>query len=449
MWSTTEFEYGLEDFHPQNRESLIRGAYLIGQKAGQSFSKSLGNSFRQTVARILSKDSMTTDKMLAGSIKATVERCQQSNSDRIIVAQDTSYFNYSGHKQMEGLKAIQGKIKGIVQHNVLAIDEQGIPLGMLYQHNWTRKGANAFEIESEKWFAGLQATNEHLGSLTKPVVLVQDREADIFDFFKAPRAQNIDLLVRIYQPRKLERLPEAEVADLYSIIDQLPELGTHQVQIRRANREVTLTLSIQASPVNVWPRKDLSPRLHKTKGLSVVVAKEIAAIDRKGNDCFDPQKAANWILLTSLQVESLQQACQVVGYYARRWVIERLHYTLKSGSLKVEKLQFDDVLTTFNALAFYTIIAWRILFLTLSVRQHPKQSPGKYFDDVEMKVLQSKLPQAKQSLAQAIKALGMLVNFVPTKAQPFPGIKVMAEAIHTLNTITQAIKEIYNDPLQD
>ena len=449
MWSTHEFSAGLEGFHWMNKESLVRGAYLIGQQAGQSFSRSLGNSFRQTVAGILAKKEMTPEKMLKGSIKATVQRCGEAKGERIIVAQDTTYYNYSGHKKMEGLGVIQGKVKGIIQHNALAIDETGIPLGMLHQCNWTRGGVNDLELESDKWFRGLQAVNEHLGQLDKSVVVVQDREADIFDFFKAPRAEHIDLLVRICQRRKLEIPPEQEVAGLYSAIEQLPRLGTCQVSIRRANREVQLTLSLQASPVNVLPRKDLSPKLHKIRGLSVVVAKEIAAVDHKGNDCFDPEEAVCWILLTSLDVQSLEQARQIVYYYSLRWLVERLHYTLKSGSLEVEKLQFDDVLTTFNALAFYTIIAWRILFLTLSVRQEPDQSPESYFTALERKVLKSKSPQADKSLEQAIKALGKLVNFVPTTAQPFPGVKIMAEALRKLNDITEALKDIYDDPLQD
>ena len=116
----------------------------------------------------------------------------------------------------------------------------------------------------------------------------------------------------------------------------------------------------------------------------------------------------------------------------------------------MEKLQFDDVQTTFNALAFYTIIAWRILFLTLSVRQEPNQNPQNHFTPLERKVLRSKIPQADESLALAIKALGKLVNFVPTTAQPFPGVKVMAQALRKLHDITQALKDIYPDhPLQD
>ena len=448
MWSEAEFRNGLHDFHPQNRKSLARAAALIFQNAGHSFSRSLGNSFRQTVSGILAKSEMNTEEMLAGHISSTIDRCQACPG-RIIVTQDTVFYNYTSHRKMEGLGAIKEAIKGTIQHNALAVNDRGVPLGLIYQYNWTRGGANAWEVESTKWFKGLDATNRHLGQLDKSVVLVQDREADIFAFFKADRAPNVDLIVRLYQPRRIETPEDQTVAYLAEAILRFPSLGSQQVSIRRANQEQDLTLSIQAAPTNVFPHKDLSPRLHKTQGLSMVVATEIAAKDKNGNDCFDPQNRAQWILLTSLEVNSLEKAAEVVRYYALRWVVERFHYTCKSGSLFVERLQFDDVTTIFNALAFYGIIAWRILFLTLSVREIPQHDPQAYFSPLEIKVLKTKDPNAAKSLDLAIKALGKLVNFVPTTKQPYPGIKIMTLALRKLHDVVQVLEQIDRDPLQD
>ena len=45
-------------------------------------------------------------------------------------------------------------------------------------------------------------------------------------------------------------------------------------------REVKLSLRLKARKVNVYPRKDLSAKKkHKTQGLSLVVAEEIACVD--------------------------------------------------------------------------------------------------------------------------------------------------------------------------
>jgi len=41
---------------------------------------------------------------------------------------------------MTGLGTIQGKVRGLLQHNVLLLDEVGVPLGLLAQQYWTRRG---------------------------------------------------------------------------------------------------------------------------------------------------------------------------------------------------------------------------------------------------------------------------------------------------------------------
>jgi hypothetical protein len=312
MWSTLEFRDGLSGFHAQNKESLSRAAYLLDKHAGKSFSRAMGNAFRQTIAGIFAKPHMNTSSMLEGHIASTVSRCQSSTSSRIIVPQDTTYYNYSGHVKMEGLKPIQGNVKGIIQHNALAVEESGIPLGLLYQHNWTRGGAHDFENESTKWFEGLKAVNKHATAITKPIVVVQDREADIFTFFQAPRASNVDLLVRIHQPRKLETVEDQQVAKLAQTAESLPQRGLHKVWIRRNNKDVELTLVIGSAQVNVFPGKDLSPERHKVRGLSLVVAREVSARDKHGKDCSKPEAPSQWLLLTSLEAETLIKCNKVI-----------------------------------------------------------------------------------------------------------------------------------------
>ena len=88
----------------------------------------MGNSFRQTVAGIFARQEMNSSVMLSGHIQATMERASASDGEYLIAAQDTTYYNYSGHKKMSGLGVIQGNVRGLMQHNVLLINQQGIPL---------------------------------------------------------------------------------------------------------------------------------------------------------------------------------------------------------------------------------------------------------------------------------------------------------------------------------
>ena len=56
----------------------------------------------------------------------------------------------------------------------------------------------------------------------------------------------------------------------------------------------------------------------------------------------DGGKPICWKLLTSLPLDSFEQACQAVRWYSYRWLIERYHFTLKSGC-KIEALQLQGL----------------------------------------------------------------------------------------------------------
>jgi hypothetical protein len=81
---------------------------------------------------------MTSEVMIEGHLASTKQRIEQSDGEYILVAQDTVYYNFSGHEAMTGLGQIQGNVKGIMQHNLLGISETGIPLGLLGQEYWSR-----------------------------------------------------------------------------------------------------------------------------------------------------------------------------------------------------------------------------------------------------------------------------------------------------------------------
>jgi hypothetical protein len=393
----------------------------------------MGNSFRQTIAGLFSRDPMNSDVMLSGHIEATKKRVENTEGDYVIAPQDTTYYNYSGHKEMSGLGVIQGKVRGLMQHNVLLLDSSGLPLGMVGQQYWTRKGGLDLppgEKESIKWLKGLEAINQQASQSSKCFVAVQDREGDVFSFFIAPGLSHVELLVRVYQERNLEVVGSQVVCKLSSVSSHLKDYGTHRVRIYRHNREVELTLSLRAGAVNVYPEKDLSPSKHKTQGLSLVVAQEISCVDpQTQKDLFCPEEAATWYLLTSLPIDTLEQVIRVTQFYALRWQVERFHYTLKSGALQVEKLQFDDIQTWVNALAFYSVVGWQLLALTHAVRKNSDQSALAVFDESEVMLLQQVSSKKIVSIGEAVLALAKLIGFAPSKKQPFPGVKVLATAL--------------------
>ena len=87
--------------------------------------------------------------------------------------------------------------------------------------SWTRGGLNDFE----KGLLALKAVNKHFATSSKRVVLVQDGEADIFRFFQAQRAANVDIVVRVYQPPRVEVVDNGLIYPLAQAAEQLPKVG--------------------------------------------------------------------------------------------------------------------------------------------------------------------------------------------------------------------------------
>ena len=58
-----------------------------------------------------------------------------------------------------------------------------------------------------------------------------------------------------------------------------------------------------------------------------------------------------------------------------------------SSGCKVEKLRHDTAERLRRSLAIYTVIAWRILLLTLLGRETPELPPEAFFDDFEVEIL--------------------------------------------------------------
>jgi hypothetical protein len=120
-----------------------------------------------------------------------------------------------------------------------------------------------------------------------------------------------------------------------------------------------------------------------------------------------------WILSTSLPVDTAEDAMTVVEYYVQRWKIERFHYVLKQGC-KVEEIQQRSVERILPVILICSMIANFILAMTYFSRILPDASCDLMFDEDDWKLLyrfakKTKTPPKQPySLAQAIAFLGLL-----------------------------------------
>src|SRR5690606_24892011 len=110
-------------------------------------------------------------------------------------------------------------------------------------------------------------------------------------------------------------------------------------------------------PVNRRGRSRL-PR----PAVTVVLAEERAAPEG-----WEPIR---WLLAATPPIESAADAERTVRRYSPRWLVERFHYTLKSG-FKVEELRLGTAAALDRATAAFSAAAWRVMRLAYEARLRP------------------------------------------------------------------------------
>jgi hypothetical protein len=136
-----------------------------------------------------------------------------------------------------------------------------------------------------------------------------------------------------------------------------------------------------------------------------------------------------WLLLTSLPVETFAQACEVIDFYCCRWEIEIYFRVLKSGC-KIEDLQFEAEDRFQVCLAMYLIVAWRVLYVLKLGRECPEMSCEAVFTEAEWKSVymianRKAAPKKTPTLGELIPMIASLGGYLGRKNDGPPGPQTM------------------------
>lgn len=357
----------------------------------------------------------------------------------VLLVQDTTSFNFKQHPAAEGMGALENEhSRGFLAHTTLAVSEAGVPLGVVEQQVWARRDEEAGksrqrqkrpfrEKESYKWVQGLPA--QDTGSQRQ--ITVCDAEAHIYEFLDEAMEGGTDFIVRAAQGRSVT----LEGQGLFAAVADLPVQQHHVLSLQRrpdhAARQAAVELRFAPLPLK-RPKHALTDRTM----LPLFIV-----------DVFEPQPptgeaAVHWLLLTSLPVETGQQAQQVVTFYTYRWLVERFHYVLKSGcNLEASQLRQEQRLE--RLLAVFSLVAWQLLHLTYQARQTPNAPctvvlPSDHWQALYAFIHRSqRLPTTPPTLRQAVHWIGQLGGFLGRKGDGEPGVKVLWRGWSRLQDIVQ------------
>lgn len=413
---------------------------ILAKKPSCSIPKACGSPSQAKAAyRFLDNDKVESKNIREGFAMTTKNKIK--NTSEVLFISDATGVNYSSHKKLKGVGVLKNSLsRGLNLHTTLAVTADGLILGSVDQMCWGRKPEDygrkkerwnlpIEKKESYKWIESFNRAQESLPDKTQGI-FIGDRGADIFELFLQPRKQNMHLLIRSAYNRKLADNPNK----LFEELKQQPSMGNMQVKVKRSNerKERIANLEIRFLTATI-----LSPAMKKKLGLAVtlniVLAQEVAS-DSHGEELIE------WKLLTTLPINNLDDAIRIVKTYALRWLIERFHYTLKSGC-KIEQLELEDAIRIDKAIALYTIVAIKIMELTYLARISPNASCDAILKKEEWEALccyinRTPIPPLKPpTVYEAACMIAKIGGFLGRKGDGFPGVKVIWSGLQSLQGI--------------
>ena len=421
-----------------------------------------GRAEMEAAYRFFDNDKVSPDRILQPHIEATRKRI--SKAEVALLVQDTTELDLTRPKQqVQGVGPLEYEARrGVFFHPLFAFDDHGLPLGVAWQKSWvrgqlkkmTKREKNRWlretpieKKESFRWIEGLRAAREVAEACPQTTcVCIADSDADVYELFCEPRATShgeVHLLVRACKERSISG-PEAnwlEAARATACLFQCSvnvsaRLAKRAAESRKRHetREARIAeLEVRAATVAVQPpyRKRPKPKLPQVT-LNVVLAEE--------PNPPDGATPIQWLLVTTLPIDSAEQVKQIVSYYSTRWQIEIYFRTLKSGC-RIENRQFETVARLLNCLAVYSIIAWKVMYLCHLGRECPDLDCEIIFEPSEWKsvymtVRREEPPSTAPSLNEMIRMIASLGGYV-IRPSTQPGPQTLwfgLQRVHDLST---------------
>ncbi len=349
----------------------------------------------------------------------------------VFAVQDTTTLMYPTLAATTGLGTMNTKKEeALLMHSVLALRPDGQVVGLLDNHVWARppeefgkaedrKARPIEEKESFKWIGASRRTaalRDRWSSTTR-LVYVEDREADIHEVFASILDQGDGAIIR----NRHDRAVAGPHRTVWRALEAQPVIERVRVEVPRNKYRPKrwATLEMRAATVTLRPSRPSAER--RPLSLGVVWVHEPAP--PPGTEPLD------WMLWTTLAVDTVAHCLEVLRGYRLRWRIEDFHRTLKDG-LKIERSQLKTAERIEVHLAFCSAAAVRLLGLTHWARTEPQCLCTEVLAEDEWQALWLSVHQTWPSTEQrpptmreAVRMIGRLGGHLGRKCDGMPGVR--------------------------
>lgn len=333
----------------------------------------------QAAYRFFDNPKVTPEKILRPHQQATRERMAQHPV--VLAVQDTTELDFSAHPPAgAGPLSYQTQL-GFLDHTLLAVTPEQVPLGVLDVRLSVRtaegfggaKGRQHEPLETKetyRWLQGYRTACTLAGQLPETqIVSVADSEGDLYEVL-VEAEQHPTPAEYVLRAGKDRSLPERDAAaegetfvKLRQRIATAPVAARRELHLRATPKRAPRVAAVEVRAETLELK---APYRQGTRLPGV----RVGAVWVRESGPPEGVEPIDWLLLTSLPLDTEAEVLQVVAYYAARWAIEVYFRVLKTGC-RVEDVRLETAERLRPCLMLYRIIAWRVLYVTRLGRACP------------------------------------------------------------------------------
>jgi hypothetical protein len=447
MWAVKTFgEAELGD--PRRTDRLVSIAAALAHNPGASLPAAMRHlSATRAAYRFFDNPAITHEQILAPTFART--RLLASQRPRVLLAADTTEINLTTHTTTSGRGPIGQGIsgEGFYLYTVLALDAENKQLlGCAYQEPFVRQPAPEKETRAQRreraretqiWERSAQRIGQ--APAEAQWVYVADRGADIYTFWQTCRSLGCDVLVRVYQERKMVAEQEGERTDpvgehLHELAQRLPSQGARVLHVKaehpRPAREAFVQIAFQEVRLQPPAQKEYREKAEMQAWLIRVWEPEPP----------EGVEALEWLLITTVAVKQQQEAWERAEWYNWRWMMEDFHQVLKTGC-QIEHRYLRNVEALFRLLGLLTPTALRLLVLREVAQESSEREATQVVSPLMVRVVSwltegSKEHLSARDLWRLVASLGGYMN---RPSDPPPGWKTLWRGWLYLQTVLEGV----------
>lgn len=429
----------------------LRLVYRGNKILGDLFSKSV-HSIRQLSSddasakgfyRFLQNDRVSEDDIVYNLSSNCKAACK---GKYVVCIQDTTEINLSSHSNrvkkdgdIGATNAKNEKGLGFLLHPSLVLDAvECIPYGYADIKVWNRplsliskfeRKYNALPIEqkeSYRWIEVSNNTKSALSGVVTGMVIVQDREGDIYEQFATIPDGKTDLLIRARANRVL-----SDKTKLFSCLEGSKPQGAYTLWVegKKNRKKRTAKIEIRYKELEIHKTEKASKGAAASIKLTLIEARETG---------YNGADKICWRLLTTLDIADVQTAKNCIEWYSWRWTVEEVFKILKKEGYNIEasELEYAASVRKMCLLIMEVVIKLFLMRLSYAEPETPLEAESCFnqgeqaFLEHQMAILEGKTEKQKnpyktKDLKRYVWAIARLGGWKGYESKRHPGITTL------------------------